>query len=243
LSWKLSGAVKAITTTPGGRKLIASEKLFLLILADYSNEATGTSWPSVQRLSSECLCSESTLRRIVKRMVRAGFIEVEHRAGSTSRYTLKIEQTKGLFDTPVSLTPLSVSDSPTPVTAMTPKPSLEPSVKDKHIRTAQLPEWLPANAWNSYLEMRLKVRKPLVTQRGFAQAINKLDKLRQEGHDPSAVLDQSIFNSWQGLFPVKQESVAKARPNGKGSHACQDCGSVDGIHYTSCRHYVAEREA
>jgi hypothetical protein len=64
-----------------------------------------------------------------------------------------------------------------------------------------LPEWLPEDAWREYLMMRKLIRKPM-TERAKELAIRKLQGLKEEGSDPREVLEQSIFNSWQGLFEV-----------------------------------------
>lgn len=74
-----------------------------------------------------------------------------------------------------------------------------------------LPEWLPSEAWAGYVEMRKKIKKPM-TDRAVTLAINTLDKLRQQGQDIAAVLDQSTLNSWQGLFAVS-ERRSEARPS------------------------------
>lgn len=68
-----------------------------------------------------------------------------------------------------------------------------------------LPGWVPAEAWKAYEEMRRKIKRPLTTY-AKGLAIKKLNTLRKEGEDPTAVLEQSIFNSWQGLFPIKEEA-------------------------------------
>lgn len=68
----------------------------------------------------------------------------------------------------------------------------------------QIPEWIPAEAWAGYVEMRQKIRKPM-TDRAVSLAIKTLDYLRAAGNDPGAVLDQSVMNSWQGLFAIKVE--------------------------------------
>ena len=67
-----------------------------------------------------------------------------------------------------------------------------------------LPDWIPAEAWAGYVEMRKKIKKPM-TDRAVTLAINTLDKLRAEGNDPGAVLDQSTLNAWQGVFAVRVE--------------------------------------
>lgn len=64
--------------------------------------------------------------------------------------------------------------------------------------------WLPADIWHAFIEMRTKLRKPL-TEHAVKLILNKLDKLRQEGHAPADVLNQSILNGWQGVFPVKDD--------------------------------------
>lgn len=129
MSWKLSGIVKGLSHTPSGRKLTANEKLFLLILADYSSEATGTSWPSVGRLAEECLCSERTLQRMTARMVSAGFLAVERRQGLPNIYTLILEHSHNLFIPPSDagegdkIAPVTPLSHHTTDTRVSPKPS------------------------------------------------------------------------------------------------------------------------
>jgi hypothetical protein len=65
-----------------------------------------------------------------------------------------------------------------------------------------LPDWIPLNAWKGFLEMRKKIQRPL-TDRAVELAVRKLDKLREQGEDVEEVLNQSVLNCWQGLFPVK----------------------------------------
>jgi len=82
-----------------------------------------------------------------------------------------------------------------------------------------LPDWIPKEAWSEFVKMRTKIKHPL-TEYAMKLAINKLAELRDEGNDPQAVLDQSTFNSWQGLFAVKEKPS-----NGNGSRwTCKKCG-------------------
>ena len=75
-----------------------------------------------------------------------------------------------------------------------------------------LPEWLPAAPWAAFVEMRAKIRKPLT---GTAKTLifKRLEALRAEGNDPEAVLNQSVMNSWQGVFPLRE---GPARPAAGG---------------------------
>lgn len=65
-----------------------------------------------------------------------------------------------------------------------------------------LPQWLPQEAWDGYIEMRKTIKKPL-TKRALEMAIRKLDEFRKRGWEPGAILDQSTFMCWQGLYPLK----------------------------------------
>lgn len=64
-----------------------------------------------------------------------------------------------------------------------------------------LPEWIDQKDWDDFKEMRKKQKAPL-TQRAEELAISQLDKLRADGHDPQAVIQQSIMRGWKGLFAI-----------------------------------------
>lgn len=69
-------------------------------------------------------------------------------------------------------------------------------------KQSDLPDWLPQEAWSAFVEMRKSIRKPL-TDYAKKLALNRLEQLRNSGSNPEEVLNQSILNDWQGLFPVK----------------------------------------
>jgi len=67
-----------------------------------------------------------------------------------------------------------------------------------------LPNWLDKATWADFEEMRRKMKRPL-TDAARKLAIKKLLKLWQENRDhPTDVLEQSILNGWQGLWPICQ---------------------------------------
>jgi hypothetical protein len=105
---------------------------------------------------------------------------------------------------------VDVTPSPSPI----PSPSLIQLQKKEKSTTAQapLPEWCPLDAWNDFRLMRQKIRKPM-TGRAEQLVLQKLDALRQLGQNPREVLEQSICNSWQGIFPLKVDE------NGNGNSA------------------------
>lgn len=62
------------------------------------------------------------------------------------------------------------------------------------------PDWLNPNAWAEWCQYRKGKRWGESAQR---YSLDELDKLRKEGHDPPAVIRQSIAAGWTGLFPLK----------------------------------------
>lgn len=60
--------------------------------------------------------------------------------------------------------------------------------------------------FKDYIAMRKEIKKPM-TDRAIELAMNKLEKLSENDNDIAiAILEQSIMNSWQGLFELKEKS-------------------------------------
>jgi hypothetical protein len=76
----------------------------------------------------------------------------------------------------------------------------------------ELPYEIPVEAWNAYIAMRIKIGKR-PTEHAIELAVAKLIELKGDGHDPGAVLDQSIFNNYTGLFALKDQRNSTANRN------------------------------
>ena len=62
------------------------------------------------------------------------------------------------------------------------------------------------NTFAEYVAMRKKLKKPM-TDRAVELAIKKLDNLSGGDNDKAIkILEQSIMNSWQGLFELKEDT-------------------------------------
>ncbi|CFQ78218.1 putative DNA-binding phage protein [Yersinia enterocolitica] len=67
----------------------------------------------------------------------------------------------------------------------------------------ELPEWLPTELWEEWVQFRCDLKKPIKTKQGAMGAINQLAIFKENGHAPAVVIAQSIANEWQGLFEPK----------------------------------------
>ncbi len=64
-----------------------------------------------------------------------------------------------------------------------------------------VPDWIPQEAWDAFLEMRQKIKKPL-TEYAKYLLVKELEKLKLNGNPPEMVLNQSTLKNWQGIFPL-----------------------------------------
>jgi hypothetical protein len=81
-----------------------------------------------------------------------------------------------------------------------------------------LPEWMPVPEWNDFIAFRKEHKKPLTpTSRKYI--LQRLDDLRLAGHDPAAVLKQSIRNSWPGLYPLSKDRLDPATRDARNLEA------------------------
>lgn len=62
-----------------------------------------------------------------------------------------------------------------------------------------LPSDIEPSVWDAFVEMRKTMKKPL-TEHAKKLIVDKLSSLKQ---DKNKILNQSIQNSWIGVFPVK----------------------------------------
>ncbi|WP_043442094.1 hypothetical protein [Cupriavidus sp. HPC(L)] len=80
--------------------------------------------------------------------------------------------------------------------------------------SVQLPDWLPEDLW-AHWQAHRKAKKAPLTPYAAELSIRVLDRLRGEGHDPVAVINESILRGWTGLFPLK--APGQATPAGASS--------------------------
>lgn len=75
------------------------------------------------------------------------------------------------------------------------------------------PAWLPAESWAGYLAMRkAKQRKAPFTPRARALVLAELERLKAQGQDIAAVLDQSVRNGWTDVYALKAPMRANGAP-------------------------------
>jgi len=215
----------ALMTDVWRTKLPMTEKMVLLCLADYANDR-GECWPAVETLAAKCSCSDRTIQKALKNLERWRFLQIERVTGRSNKFRV---DPRSSF-TPENPSPPKITAKPpknihpTPENP-SPKPSMnhhEPPLTANAVKRARenfvLPDWIPAEPWVGFIEMRKHAGK-MPTPRGMGLLVAKLERLRKAGHDPGQVLDQSTERNWLGLFEVKE--------NGRTNEIRQTNGSGD----------------
>lgn len=65
-----------------------------------------------------------------------------------------------------------------------------------------LPEWLPANRWQDFIEHRKALRKPM-TDKARTRMLTHLADLKAQGHDVLTLMDTAIRSGWQDVYAPK----------------------------------------
>ena len=149
----------------------------------------------------------------------------EYRSGKKyANYTLIHEKLPENFPETTGRLPVAYSyptGSPETETETETKQKLETETETTDTETPELPDWMNRESWDGFVEMRKKIKKQL-TYRAKKLIIKQLSDMKQAGHDPNAVLDQSTRNSWQGVFEIK--STGKEGYGKTGGHSQQSTG-------------------
>jgi hypothetical protein len=86
------------------------------------------------------------------------------------------------------------------------KEETKKATRDKPARfdplAIELPECLNPSAWESWIEYR-RSRKLTCAEPTMHAQLKNLESWWHDGHDPSAIIQSSISNGWQGLFAPK----------------------------------------
>jgi len=109
------------------------------------------------------------------------------------------------------------------------KQPLEKQKVTKLFDMGPMPEWLSVRTWLAFVEMRRTIRKPM-TEHAADLIIRRLAELKAEGYDPEEVLNQSIRNSWQDVFELRETRNGRQTTGEKRNEVTKSSlGKVFGI--------------
>ena len=70
-----------------------------------------------------------------------------------------------------------------------------------------VPAWIDREVWDAFVEMRAaKGRRAPFTATAKKMILNKLARIRAEGHDANECLRESVMQGWSGVFAPKGQA-------------------------------------
>lgn len=114
----------------------------------------------------------------------------------------KSQQTNGNSNADITRDVTEMSQQSSSSTSSSKQEQLQPPRKVRAVREFTLPDWIPHIPWEAYVEMRKRKGKA-PTPFALELVAKKLYGFQQQGHDPGAVLEQSIRSGWTDVYPVR----------------------------------------
>lgn len=213
-----------------------ARKLVLLKLADNAND-DGVCFPSYQYIADHCEITKRSAITHIEKLIEMGLVSKKARknkdGSSSNLYYLHLDKGSEKSSPPsemVSLGSENISPPPSEMvspitnnsinqsinhTPLTPQGDVgdgdkNSSAKKFNPETVNLPDYVDREQWIAYCRMRkAKTNSAIKTPETVEYCLKRLAKF--SGGNPikaSEVLEQSIANTWTGLFELKQTSSA-----------------------------------
>lgn len=109
------------------------------------------------------------------------------------------------------------------------------------LQSTELPEWLAFEDWDMWCEHREAKSKDAPWTRGAAiVSIRRIAKLRDQGLDARAVIEEAVLRGWTGLFPVKPD--AQLATGSAAPVAADWWKTSSGIESMGARHSLKQKD-
>jgi hypothetical protein len=79
------------------------------------------------------------------------------------------------------------------------------------------PDWVPAEQWSSFIQMRKAMKSVPFTNAAAAGVVRELWKLVTEGNDAASLLDTAVMNGWRTVYPPKSQQ-SRIQPSGETAY-------------------------
>lgn len=201
-------------------RLRLAPKAALMVMASYLPFGGTHIYTKRETLQADLGCARNTLNAAIKDLVELGYIEPRgKRTGDTKR---KIEWTYlgGYYLLDDERDPLPGEANSVAFDRNTPKSApiryIDKERKKKERAqvalpgVSALPDWLPLEAWDAFLEMRKASKKP-ATAYAKDLLLRRLDGFRKKGHDPKELLDYNTRRGYTDIWTPKDERDEPSR--------------------------------
>ena len=214
--------------------LKANTKILLLILISYENEAEGYSYPSQTRLLKETGLSKTTLLKCLNELEEKRYIIRVKEKGENNKYYIS---SSVKIDTDTSIknsTTTSAKNDTTTSTKNSTLKELNKNIKKEKEKKTDLDKIIEVytsndllvEALKDFIKMRKAIKRPL-TDRAMKGILSKLNNFTVDDLEKIEILENSIVNCWQGIFPLKEKAPIAAGGQRKNNFNSSICNKVN----------------
>ena len=199
--------------------LLPMERLLYMVLARHSDNETGESFPSIETLCKKTgVKDKRTIVNHLRNLENFGLISIVKQLGYANKYYLnnipKELVTKNVPSTKndtgvVTKNDTGVVTKNVPLTRLNKKTNKKDPIKKETTFDIMIKEFTENEELKTtiydFIKMRKAIKKPL-TDKALKLIFNKINKISVNEEKQIDILNQSILNSWQGIFEIKEDN-------------------------------------
>lgn len=202
------------------KRLKALDKIIFAEVDSLDNDGNGC-FASNEYLAEFCGCNKTHVSKVIAKLIELGYIELKNFDGRQrilqSRVVKKTRQAcqKGKADLAKKQGSIYIDTNIEYSLDNNKKKKKENGNKNAKTNFDVIVEDYTTNAElrtaiYEFIKMRKAIKSPM-TDRALKQILNKLDTLASSDDQKIKILDQSIMNSWRGVFPLREDKQTKAK--------------------------------
>lgn len=187
-------------------RLNALEKIILTEIDSLDNGEKGC-YASNEHLAEFCQCSKTKVSTAIRKLIDCGYIYVQNFDGRKRELKSRLSnfERQNIKKSNADIQNLKESNTVNNTNNNTVSNKKERKSKSKSY-DEQIVEYTEneelQNALKAFIQMRSFIKKPL-TEYALKLMLKKLDELGNTDDTKIAILNQSITNNWQCIFPLK----------------------------------------
>lgn len=195
-------------------RLNALEKIILTEIDSLDNGEKGC-YASNEHLAEFCQCSKTKVSTAIKKLIDCGYIYVQNFDGRKRELKSRLSnfEKQNIKNCKADIQNLKESNTDINTDNNTVSNKKERKSKSKSY-DEQIAEYTGnedlQNALKAFLQMRSFIKKPM-TEYALKLMLKKLDEIGNTDDAKIAILNQSITNNWQGIFPLKDGNTKREK--------------------------------
>lgn len=201
-------------------RLNALEKIILTEIYSLDNGEKGC-YASNEHLAEFCQCSKTKVSTAIRKLIDCGYIYVQNFDGRKRELKSRLSnfERQNIKNCNADIQNLKESNTDNNTVNNTNNTLSKKERKSKSKSyDEQIAEYTQnedlQNALKAFLQMRSFIKKPM-TEYALKLMLKKLDEFGNTDDTKIAILNQSITNNWQGIFPLKDGNTNQAKQSEK----------------------------